>query len=218
VTPPAEPAFTAGGTARELPAGRLRSFEDDDESPDLASLLTRRSPRSRQRTGSPAPDPGGTRGVEAPTVQPGEESSESPRRRSARSPAAQRGDTASHRDTVRKNRIHSSSVHIPSALIDRIIAERERSGRSNGEIIIAALESTHSQLNQLIQRRDPTGGSLFATRPSRGARLTDGPLTPLNVRLYEADYDVIDQLVEKFGAFSRGHLISAALTAYFDRR
>ena len=49
------------------------------------------------------------------------------------------------------------------------------------------------------------------------SRLSDGPLTPLNVRLFEQDYVVIDELVARFGAFSRGDLISTALTAYFDR-
>ncbi len=207
-----DPVAKTDGSARELPIGRLRSFEDAD-APDLATLLTRRSPRTQESPGPAAAqtDQG------APPGQGEETPPELPRRRVTRGTGRKPSTTSAGRDTGRKNRIRSSSVHVPSALIDRIIAERERSGRSNGEIIISALESAHDQMHQLIQRRDPTGGSLFVSRPSRGARLSDGPLTALNVRLYEADYDVIDELVEKFGAFSRGHLISAALTAYFDR-
>jgi hypothetical protein len=40
-------------------------------------------------------------------------------------------------------------------------------------------------------------------------------LTALNIRLYEDDYDILDQLVTTHGASSRGHLATVALTTYF---
>ncbi len=220
--PPAHSAAGAGGVAQQLPAGRLAGFEDDDPAPDLASMLSRRAPRARvaDATGpepepaperAPAPAPVLARRASRPGPRPGQDDKQ----------PAQPSETVVLAQPVngadRANRIRSSSVHIPAALIDRIIAERERSGRSNGEIVIAAIEATHSELQTLICRRDPAGGGgLFATRASRGARMTDGPLTALNVRLFEADYGVIDKLVAQFGAYSRGHLITAALTAYLD--
>jgi hypothetical protein len=108
-------------------------------------------------------------------------------------------------------------VHIPVDLINKITRRREETGWSNGEIVIAALEHVRDQLGELISRRTPAGGGLFAARASRGARLVDGPLTALNIRLYEQDYATIDALVEQYGAFSRGHLISVALTNYLTR-
>lgn len=111
--------------------------------------------------------------------------------------------------------IRSSTVHIPVALLPQVTEERRRSGRSNGEIVIVAIESTQERLGALIGTADVTGGSLFARRPSRGTRRSDGPLTALNVRLYKQDYDVLDDLVAAHGASSRGHLITTALTAYF---
>lgn len=217
--PPAHSVAGAGGVAQQLPAGRLAGFEDDDPAPDLASMLSRRAPRARVADATPpgpepapappAPAPVLARRGSRPETRPGRDDKQ-PAQPSEPGVLAQPVNGAD-----RANRIRSSSVHIPAALIDRVIAERERSGRSNGEIVIAAIEATHSQLQTLIRRRDPAGGGgLFATRVSRGARMTDGPLTALNVRLFEADYGVIDELVAQFGAYSRGHLITAALTAY----
>ncbi len=117
--------------------------------------------------------------------------------------------------TNSRTAIRSSTVHIPVALLPKVTDERGRTGRSNGEIVIVAIESTQDRLGTLIGTADVTGGSLFARRPSRGARRSDGPLTALNVRLYEEDYAVLDDLVAAHGASSRGHLITTALTAYF---
>ena len=229
------PDSATGGAAQELPAGRLRSFEDDDDAPDLGSLLSRRAPRQTEETEPvaaaakqpaprrrPAAPPAAAPATTVPPVKnrgsttstkPGRGPRPRPRTPQAQQPPPEATEAGQQ---GRQNRIRSSSVHIPAALLDRVIAERDRTSRSNGELIIAAIEQTHSELPALIGRRESTGGGLFASRSSRGARLSDGPLTPLNVRLFEADYRVIDDLVTQFGAYSRGHLISTALTAYFD--
>ena len=83
-----------------------------------------------------------------------------PRTRSQPTPEQQPPPDAA--DSTAQNRIRSSSVHIPAALLDHVIAERARSNRSNGEIIIAAIEQTHAALPTLIGQRAPTGGGLFA--------------------------------------------------------
>jgi hypothetical protein len=111
--------------------------------------------------------------------------------------------------------IRSSTVHIPVDLLPKVAEERNRTGRSNGEIVIVAIESSQHRLGDLIGTTEVTGGSLFERRASRGARRSDGPLTALNVRLYEQDYAVLDDLVAAHGASSRGHLVATALTAYF---
>lgn len=111
------------------------------------------------------------------------------------------------------NRLRASNVHIPASFMPRLSKARTGRRLSNGEWVIVALEATHDQLGGLI-RPQPTGGSLFAPRATRAARSYDGPLTPFNIRLREADYAVIDQLVEQFGASSRGHLITVAFDAF----
>jgi len=111
------------------------------------------------------------------------------------------------------NRLRASNVHIPASFMPRLSKARTDRRLSNGEWVIVALEATHDQLGGLI-RPQPTGGSLFAPRATRAARTYDGPLTPFNIRLREADYAVIDQLVEQFGASSRGHLITVAFDAF----
>ncbi len=117
-----------------------------------------------------------------------------------------------------KASIRSSTVHIPVGLLPKITAERSRTGRSNGEIVIVAIEASQHRLTDLIGTAEVTGGSLFERRASRAVRRSDGPLTALNVRLYEQDFAVLDSLVEAHGAFSRGHLVATALTAYFADR
>ena len=217
------------GTARALPPGRLRSFEDDD-APDLAHLLPRRTEPSPDTAAEPAEPSSLPAPASAPTgVVRGEPATQRLLKpepatvelvdlvdpadlQTSQTPQAPPVTASKH--SQRPNRIRSSSVHIPVPLIDYVAAERQRTGASNGEIVIAALEQTHGQLPDLISRRSSTGGALFAARVSRGVRLSDGPLTPLNVRLHEADYAVIDSLVQQHGAYSRGHLITVALTAH----
>jgi len=209
----------ADSTASELPKGRLSSFEDDE--PDdggLGGLLGRRAPTAPPPSSAPGPPTPASPAEQQPppaaaktAAKPGpatERHPASPKRIAGTSAPAAAGNG---RPVIR-----SSSVHIPVSLLPDIAAERQRSGRSNGQIVIVAIEDTHSRLPDLLGAGDASGGTLFAPRPSRGVRQTDGPLTALNVRLFEQDYEVIDTLVEKHGALSRGHLITTALNAYFN--
>lgn len=184
------------GSAHELPPGRLHGFEDDQPSVNLGDLLPRRTPATAAAAAVKAAPSKSLRGSAAPQKR-------------AKTSSQNTGPTAE-----RKNRIRSSSVHIPATLIPKIIAERSNTGRSNGEIVIVALEQTYPKLGELVGERGETGGGLFELRSSRGARVANGPLTPLNIRLREEDFDVIDRLVAETSAYSRGHLISTALTAY----
>lgn len=112
--------------------------------------------------------------------------------------------------------VRPSVVHIPAPLLPLIAAERRRSGRSNGQILIAAIEDGHEYL--VRQHLDATsiGGLLFAPRTSK-PRLPDAqPLSPLNIRLFEQDYDVLDRLVAELEAGSRSRLAALALAHYLD--
>jgi hypothetical protein len=219
----AEPAPASTGQAQEFPAGRLASFEDDTDGPDLGMLLARRVQPSRgSANGSSDPTPDRVQATPPETLMgpasPGGPTTDGPASsRAARGSSTSKAPSTTPRHSEGKNRIRSSSVHIPAALVDKIVAERERSGRSNGQIVIAAIEAAHPRLGQLIAPAEGAGGALFQQRSSRVVRTMDGPLTPLNVRLFEDDYEIIDQLVAQFGAFSRGHLITAALTDYLTR-
>jgi len=139
----------------------------------------------------------------------------SPRRRGTRpAPAETPGEAAGEEEVdVAGSKLRASNVHIPASFMPRLAKARGGRRLSNGEWVIVALEATHDQLGELI-RPQPTGGSLFAPRATRAARTYDGPLTPFNIRLREADYAVIDALVEQFGASSRGHLITVAFDAF----
>lgn len=184
------------GTAREVPAGRLANFEDGDTDQPLSlPTRTRRARTTSRTTSTPEPTNAGPKPV------PPASGGSSDRRPSVKGP---------------KDRVRPSNVHIPVRLLEPLAQLCHRRGLSHGEAIIVALEATHPRLGELIRPAPTTGGSLFDSRRSRTARTVDGPLTPLNYRLREADFEVLDTLVEQTGASSRGHLITAALTAYLD--
>lgn len=231
----------AAGDAHELPKGRLTAFEDDDAL-DLGSLITRRTPASRTPSSRDLPDRASQaeEGEDQPPLSRREPTRQAPRSPSPPTASDQSPERVAAPDAepagpdlpdaafeqptpppetprhARRTPIRSSSVHIPVALLDKLAEEKQRNGRSNGEIVIVAIEHCHDRLGELLGRHAPTGGSVFERRASRGARLADGPLTALNVRLFEQDYSILDQLVAEHGAFSRGHLITTALTAYFN--
>lgn len=182
--------------AREVEPGRLANFEDADETTPVISLPP------RPRRGAPR---AATVTVleETPQVDVPEEA-----------PPAQPGRSAS----VPDERIRPSNVHIPVALLEPLTKKCAAEGLSHGEIIIVAVEQAYPRLRDLIHPAATAGGNLFDSRRSgtagRAARSASGPLTPLNYRLRGTDFATLDHLVQEFGASSRGHLITAALSDY----
>lgn len=199
--------MNAHGTAQELPAGRLATFEDDDAG-DLASILG-----ARPKT--PAADPSAPADRTAQRQAPAPAKKSAPKKAPAAKAPAAKAPTAP-KYSERDNAIRSSSIHIPTPLLEQVVVYRDEHGMSNGQVVIAAIEAAHPKLKDLIHP-GATGGGLFAQRATKGIRANDGPLTPLNVRLFEADFAVIDRLVEEFGAFSRGHLVTESLREFFTR-
>ena len=208
------------GTAREIEPGRLAAFEDagDLDMPTMPSLPPRRPPSTPSTPSTPAGRPAPARAGARPqdrgrsrvSAVPANGSGTAPEERPAAAPTEREGDLKGPEDRVRP-----SNVHIPVALLDPIEADCKQHGLSHGEVIIVAIENAHPRLKDLVHPAATAGGSIFASRRSRASRATDGPLTPLNYRLREADFATLDRLVEEFGASSRGHLITAALNDYF---
>ena len=208
------------GTARAVSPQRLANFEDEDLELDLAPPPRPRRDKGPVPTASAAADlatPAASRRARkspqkaaAAPVTPAEppvdvKAPEAPQR-PAEAPKAGKGP---------EQRVRRSNVHIPARLLGPISAKTESEGLSNGEIIIAAIEHTFDQLPDLIHPAPTTGGNLFDARRSRVSRSNDGVLTPLNYGLREVDFETLDRLVEQLRASSRGHLITAALSAYF---
>ena len=229
----------AKGQAQELPTGRLASFEEDDES-DFASILGPRRGASkdadaateppsanhtRKKTAGddqgPAVTTDAPHGAPAPATRAQKKSATTAQNATEAPTSAtpvkeSAGGTEVPAYSKRQNEIRSSSVHIPAQLLEKLVAFRDEHGMSNGQVVIAAIEKAHPKLPELIHPVTAGGGGLFAQRATRGVRTTEGPLTPLNVRLYTQDYEVIDRLVEEFGAYSRGHLVTVSLTEFFS--
>ncbi|SDU32317.1 hypothetical protein [Jiangella alkaliphila] len=112
--------------------------------------------------------------------------------------------------------IRASVVHVPSSLLSVVAAERQRSGRSNGQILIDAIEAGHEHLVKLHNESNSIGGRLFTARTAKPQLPVAQPLSPLNIRLYEQDYEVLDRLVTELGAGSRSRLATLALAFYLD--
>lgn len=218
--------MNAHGAAQELPS--LSSFEDDDDLDFTEFAKRRRSPQRADTTTTQPPNVPAD-AEQAATAQKaeteaaptssrkrtrktaGEKKATQPAAESPTKPTTERAPSYSER----ANAIKSSSVHIPTPLLEQLVAYRDQHKMSNGQVVIAAIEHAHPKLKDLIHPAT-TGGGLFAQRATKGTRLNEGPLTPLNVRLFKADYEVIDKLVNEFGAFSRGHLITVSLREFFS--
>lgn len=213
------------GAAREVPKGRLASFEDD---PAPTFALPPRPGQAR----SAVPHPAERKVEETPTAQ--EEVEVETGLINAGSADADTADEESEHDgSVTPTTpvpvppagtgevagpVRASNVHIPADLLDAFNAAKTTQKLSNGELIITAIEATYAELRRHLSPPSATGGSLFAPRVSRPPRLpTTGPVTPVNYRLRPDDYATLDRLVRDLGASSRSHLISEALRTYLSR-
>lgn len=233
------------GAAREVAPGRLANFEDGelpdvrglpggvrDHRNDLTSAaqaiaaevdsddVARPTLPARPGRGATTPTAPGSPAPQRP-AEPATPAAPAARTRRGnsgkRTPAAAKRSPAAPDPGTKgpEQRPRPSNVHIPIALLEPIAAKKAKEGLSNGEIIICAIEATYDRLPNLVQPVPTAGGSVFASRRSRPSRTGDGPLTPLNYRLPQEDFDTLDKLVEQFSAVSRGRLITVALTAYF---
>lgn len=193
-------AAPVGGAPVGLPVDYIRQGMTDelDDALSLEDILTKRSPAG------PAPAPASSPTVTSTAADPDLPAPAKPPRARARSRPA------------RAPIIKPSVVHVPAPLLSLMAAERQRSGRSNGEILIAAIEDGHDHLK--AQRKESTsiGGRLFTARDAKPQSPAGQPLSPLNIRLYEQDYEVLDRLVAELGAGSRSRLATLALARYLD--
>jgi len=219
------------GAAREVPKGRLASFEDAPAptfalpprpgqarkgAPGSTERDVEEAPAARKDTGSVdagSLDAGSTDvnsadggSVVEESGHDGPDTSTTP----VPVPSAGTGEAAGP--------VRASNVHIPAELLDAFNAAKASQKLSNGELIITAIEATYEELQRQLRPPSATGGSLFAPRVSRPPRLpAKGPVTPVNYRLRPDDYATLDRLVRDLGASSRSHLISEALRTYLSR-
>lgn len=119
-------------------------------------------------------------------------------------------DSPTEKSTIQSN------VRIPETLRDQLNTDRRRRGITTGELIILAIESTYDRLRSYIHPAGTVGGKLFAERGVGGLNKTALPTKQVAFSVTRADFTVLDQLVTDFSARDRAHLITAALTAYFD--
>lgn len=201
------------GAAREVPKGRLASFEDE---PAPTFALPPRPGQAR---------PAATAETAAEEAPPATQAAETGVDATDETPGhldetgATTNDPGLPGGAVEVGGpVRASNVHIPAELLDAFNTAKASHKLSNGELIITAIEATYEELQRQLRPPSATGGSLFAPRVSRPPRLpAKGPVTPVNYRLRPDDYATLDRLVRDLGASSRSHLISEALRTYLSR-
>lgn len=208
------------GVAREVPKGRLASFEDDS-----TPTFTLPPRPGHARTGSTLSGDDQQPPGDEPLTSAGEGGEPEPGSASGLQDAAQAGAAVAGppptEDVAQPSGpsgpVRASNVHIPVELLDAFTEAKATHNLSNGELIITAIEASYDELRRQLRPPSATGGSLFAQRVSRAPRTPTGPVTPVNYRLRADDYATLDRLVRDLGASSRSHLISAALRNYLGR-
>ena len=194
------------GEQDDLPEGETQVEEGADIAQDpaargsgapVAPPRSAPSPRTR-RTGAVAAGEGGTsrsaRGASSTS--------------SARRTAAEE-TKASGRPAATKGGV----AYVPAATRDLLARLRGDRGRTLGELVLNALNAQHAQLAELVQQRRPqvVEGPLFSMAAAPTRVLT----VQIALRLSQAHWDVLDALVEQYGAANRGELIDAAVQAEY---
>ncbi len=118
-----------------------------------------------------------------------------------------------------EDRTRASNVQLPTSLYEQVEAKCLQRKLTHGELILVAVESTYDRLKELIHPNETIGGKLFAARASNSNPTSEaGFKTPMNYRLREGDFAVLDHVATEFSARSRNHLIVAALTGYLGQK
>ncbi len=120
-----------------------------------------------------------------------------------------------------------TSTWLPSRLASQVREEYESRGIGAGQLFKEAIEFGKDKIPGLLkkskrrqQQTTEDSGGLFAAAtpvPAR-PRAFDEPTETLTYRMSKADQQILDELVSKWGAISRGHLIGCALDHYFTHR
>lgn len=188
---------------RGISKGRYDSFEDAPAS-GLTGIIqpgkrTAASDRPRVITDAP---PVVDDGKDSPVVTKEEVEVPSPR------------DEAP--DERSSNGMRGTTGYFPQSVKKLMTNYRYRTGSSAATTVIEALTELQPRLRNLVNaspEQHVSGGGLFMARATR-SRSTDDPLVGVHMRFYDADYKVIDQLVEQSGAASRSHLYTVAVREY----
>lgn len=170
-----------------------------------ATAPTRAGAASRaRRTGSVAKGEGGA-ARSARSARSGSSTASASTRRTA----AEEETKASGRPAATKGGV----AYVPAATRDLLARLRGHRGRTFGELVLNALNAQHAQLAELVQQRRPqvVDGPLFSMAAAPSRVLT----VQIALRLSQAHWDVLDALVEQYGAANRGELIDAAVQAEY---
>lgn len=182
----------------------LSEFEDDDLDPIPAQ------PRKKAAQPSPAPSTNAPKAASKATPRP-------TRRKRSTKPTTPPQSTSSPATKAPKR---PSNMHLDTDLVAPLQAMRaENKTLDIGIIIVMALEDAYADnaLDAWFDHPVQAGGGLFAARTSIASRIRDEgrDVTPMNYRMTDSDYQVLDQLKDQYGAPSRSALISVALRHYF---
>jgi uncharacterized protein (DUF1778 family) len=107
-------------------------------------------------------------------------------------------------------------VYLPAEVLQRLRQARLRSGQTYTELVLDALDATHTRLADLLATADRPqtrpAGSLFAG-PLRSAPATAQPKAQITLRPRASDAEVIDTLARDHGT-NRSKLVTIALNAH----
>lgn len=112
----------------------------------------------------------------------------------------------------------ASNIMIDVELDRRLALLKRQLKMSQGDLVIASVESEISTIRERPAKATSVGGSLFAPRQAATKGIeTDRKERVYTFRLRAEDFDVLDALTEQYAFPSRKALIVACLDAFCDR-
>jgi len=112
---------------------------------------------------------------------------------------------------------HMVHIYLPQKVHQLLEAHEQQTGKTHAEVVLDAIESSHTTLLLPAHEQPLAPGALFSRSSYGHARRTDGDLVLVGVRLLEAHLTQIDGLVSASTATSRSAYIVAALRAHLEQ-
>ena len=105
----------------------------------------------------------------------------------------------------------ATAVYVPLDVRDLVVAHRKATDQTAAEVVMRAIESQYTRLEELIEASSqPESGTIFTFAASSKKKETK---VQMGLRMTRGQLRALDEVEQRVGAGSRGHLVTVAVRA-----